>query len=58
MDVDETQKESLFLRYVTEQVDFQIEELKVVYGYQLSDRSVGRHSKLLSFTVRLMLVSG
>jgi hypothetical protein len=40
------------LRHVTEQVDNQIEELEVVYGIQCRDRSVDRHFRLTSFTVR------
>jgi hypothetical protein len=40
------------LRYVNEQVDNQIEELEVVYGFQLNDRSVDRHFRLTYFAVR------
>jgi hypothetical protein len=40
------------LRKVTEQVDNQIEELEVVYGFQLSDRSFDSHFRLTYFAVR------
>jgi hypothetical protein len=51
-------RKKVWLRKVTEQFDNQIEELEVVYGFQLSDRSVDSHFRLTSFAVRYFVMYG